>query len=456
MKEMMKMKNLSVKFLSIFAILILLLSSFTACAPGPESVFKTEADEWFGSFTQSQEGVKSETLYEYNEKGSVAASRPKISIVDADSAVSDYYDTLKNEFRLRSASAEDKLLISFKSYKASDDITGVEVTSEQILGGVQSRAVKTFNYDLKGLIENDDVLNRLMMINARDIILANDQLSAAVDKDKLKESRDYQYLFTDSGITVIFAQGAVAPEQSGEIRADVPYSKIRYALPESIKASVPEDESVRTVDITKKLVALTFDDGPNKTYTNEILDTLEAYNSVATFFDVGNVIPNAPEAMKRAAALGCEMGSHSYSHKNLKTASVDKIKDEISKTDAKFEEILGYKPTLLRPPYGAVGSGLKENCDEYLIGWSVDTLDWKYRDKDKVIASVKSEGNLDGDVILMHSLYKSTADAVKELVPWLIENGYQLVTVSELMKYKFETEMEPGVYYSGNFFESNK
>ena len=92
-------------------------------------------------------------------------------------------------------------------------------------------------------------------------------------------------------------------------------SGVRYALPESIKQNVPEDNSVRTVDITKKLVALTFDDYPNRKYTNEILDTLEAYDSVATFFEVGNVIPNAPEAMKRAAELGCEIGSHSYTHK---------------------------------------------------------------------------------------------------------------------------------------------
>lgn len=114
--------------------------------------------------------------------------------------------------------------------------------------------------------------------------------------------------------------------------------------------------------------------------------------------------------------------------------------------------MLGCKPTMLRPPYGAVGSKLRENCDEYLIGWSVDTEDWKYRDKDKVVASVKNEGDLDGDVILMHSLYESTADAVKELVPWLIENGYQLVTVSELMKYRYETELETGKYYSGSWF----
>ncbi len=453
---MSDIKIMILRVLSGLSAVVVVLCSLAACAPKPESVFKDEANQWFDGFEKAQAALKAEKNYEYNEKGSVAVSKPKVSAVDADSAISDYYDTLKNEFRLRASTEEDKLLISYKSYKASDDITGVEVIYSQVLGGETSSAVKTFNFDSKGLLQTDDVLQRLTMIIAKDMLLANEQYGSSIDKSKLNESRDYQLLFTESGISVIYDAGAIAPESSGELRVDVPYAKIRYALPESIKQNVPEDDSVRTVDITKKLVALTFDDGPNRKYTNEILDTLEAYDSVATFFEVGNVIPNAPEAMKRAAELGCEIGSHSYSHKNLKTASVDRIKEEIEKTDEKFEEVIGYKPTMLRPPYGAVDSDLRENCDKYLIGWSVDTEDWKYRDKDKVVASVKNEGDLDGDVILMHSLYESTSDAVKELVPWLIENGYQLVTVSELMKYRYETELETGKYYSGSWFDSNK
>lgn len=453
---MVKIKTVITRALSFISALTIVLSLTVSCAPKPSDVFKSDADAWFKDFNELHKAVKSEDAYEYSKTGSVAVQKPKISAVSADTAVSEYYEKLKNEFRLRSKTEQDKLLISFKAYKASEDITGLEVTSFETLEGVQTKNLKTFNFDESGLIETDELLSRLTLINAKDELMASEQYKSAVDKEKLKKSRDYQLLYTDSGINVLYAKGAVASDDIGEICAAVPYSKLRYALPESIKKNVPEDKSVRTVDITKKLVALTFDDGPNKTYTNDILDTLEAYGCVATFFDVGNVISSAPDVMKRASDMGCEMGSHSWSHKNLKTASVDKIKEEISKTDAKFEEVLGYKPKLLRPPYGAVGSDLKANCSEYLIGWSVDTLDWKYRDKDKVVASVKNEGNLDGDVILMHSLYKSTADAVRELVPWLIENDYQLVTVSELMKYKYDTDMEPGKYYTGNFFKADK
>ncbi len=452
----MHIKTLFKKYLSFIMVMSLFATCVFGCAPKPQDVFEQEADQWFDTFSDAQSVVKSKVTYEYSKTGSVAVSKPSIAIVDADLSVSAYYDKMKSEFRAKAMSDQDKLFISYKSYKASDDITGIEVNCQQILGGNKTGYIKTFNIDSNGLIEIADTLRRITLINARDLIMADQQYSSVVDKNALRSSEDYQLLYTDTGIDVIYDSKALTSALDEQITVQVPYSKIRFALPDSIKAVVAQDDSVRTVDITKKLVALTFDDGPNKTYTNEILDVLEAYNSVATFFDLGSIMNNAPQAMQRASQLGCEMGSHSYSHKNLKTASVDKIKEEISSTDAVFEEILGYKPTLLRPPYGAVGSDLKENCDKYLIGWSVDTLDWKNRDKDKVVASVKSEGDLDGDVILMHSIYKSTAQAVEELVPWLIENGYQLVTVSELMKYRFETEMETGKYYSSQFFESHK
>ena len=115
-------------------------------------------------------------------------------------------------------------------------------------------------------------------------------------------------------------------------------------------------------------------------------------------------------------------------------------------------EIVGKTATLMRPPYGSVSRRAREVCDKPMIGWSVDTLDWKYRNADKVIASVKSEDDLEGDVILMHSLYESTVEATRVLVPWLIENGYQLVTVSELFAYKYQQSAKAGTYYASNYF----
>lgn len=212
-------------------------------------------------------------------------------------------------------------------------------------------------------------------------------------------------------------------------------------------------ESARINEPDKKMVALTFDDGPHAVYTNQILDVLEQYGAVATFFEVGENLYKAPDALNRALEMGCELGSHTYSHINLATATEREIKEELEKTNALFEEVTGRIPTLLRPPYGESGKLLCSISDQYLIGWSVDTLDWKYRNTDKIINTVKKEDDLDGDVILMHSIYKTTADAVEILVPWLIQNGYQLVTVSELMQYRLKGSLQKGFYYGYTTFK---
>ncbi len=425
-----------------------------SCAPKPEKVFEDEANAYFETYRESKQALSGSAVYEYNETGSVAYIEPKSEAGGGYVKLGEYYTQLKDEFRAAAKTDADKLFIDFCSYKASDEITGVEIVSKSVLEGVETQGKKAFTLDKEGVMQPDRTLKRLIKMKARVSLADSDEYKDRVDTDKLKTYDGFSLLFKGEGVDVIYEAGSVAPESAGSIVATVPYTDLRSALPESIKQNVPKPE--REVDVTKKLVALTFDDGPSGTHTNEILDVLEKYDSVATFFDVGELMETYPEAMKRADAMGCEMGSHSYSHANLQTSSAEKIRSEIQKADDAFKAVLGYTPKLLRPPYGAVGSTLYENCDKYLIGWSVDTLDWKSRNAQSVIQSVKSIGNLEGDVILMHAIYGSTADAVEELVPWLIEEGYQLVTISELMEYGYDIAMEPGKYYNGNTFSRRK
>lgn len=190
------------------------------------------------------------------------------------------------------------------------------------------------------------------------------------------------------------------------------------------------------IDSSKAMVALTFDDGPSQ-YTPGILDTLEKYESRATFFEVGNRIDWYPGTVLRIDQMGCEIGNHSYDHAVLGNASASKIRSEISITDAKIKKITGKTPLLFRPPYGSVGSSLRKNAGKPLILWSIDTLDWKSKNADRVYQSVMNQVS-DGDIILMHDLYASTRDAVKRMIPELKKRGYQLVTVSELKYYKKE------------------
>ena len=120
--------------------------------------------------------------------------------------------------------------------------------------------------------------------------------------------------------------------------------------------------------------------------------------------------------------------------------------------DALFQEVLGTTPTLLRPPYGSMNKTLKTTSGRSIVTWSIDTEDWRSKDADKVVAGVENAGNLDGQVILLHSIYESTVAATEVLVPWLLEQGYQLVTVSELIQLRFGDQVEPNRTYNYDYF----
>ena len=204
----------------------------------------------------------------------------------------------------------------------------------------------------------------------------------------------------------------------------------------------------RLIDPDKPMVALTFDDGPSR-HTPMILDTLEEYDQVATFFTVGIWVNIYPETVKRAYDLGCEIGSHSNSHADLATLSASGIISEMTITDNNLINVIGQPATVMRPPGGSFNSRVRENVGKPIIMWSLDTADWKTRNVNSTVNAVLNNVK-DGDVVIMHDLHYPTAQAAQIIIPELVERGYQLVTVSELAEYR--GGMEAGkVYY--NFYK---
>lgn len=244
------------------------------------------------------------------------------------------------------------------------------------------------------------------------------------------------------------------PEADGQTQEnpESPESPEEPEDPEAPFAGDPEEPYVRVIDPSKPMVALTFDDGPHQTYTDAILDILEANHAVATFFEVGVNVARCPEAVVREQELGCEIGSHSYAHKNLGKMKKSAILRDLDAADEAFIAAGVGAPNLVRPPYGSVNRSLKYETGRTMVTWSIDTEDWRSRDAEKVIAAVQGAANLDGQVILLHSIYQSTVDATEVLVPWLQEQGYQLVTMTELMAYYYGQLPEPDTLYSYNFF----
>ncbi len=212
------------------------------------------------------------------------------------------------------------------------------------------------------------------------------------------------------------------------------------------KTTEPEEKDEwKLPKATDKLVCFTFDDGPYAPVTNKILDTLEKYNGRATFFVVGDRADTYSEEIIRASKMGCEIGTHTYSHVNLNSLSVPEMQEEIKKSCDVISKYTGKKVKVLRPPEGAANDTVKANVGMPMALWSVDSRDWDYRNADKDYQTVM-DNVFDGSIVLMHDLYPATADAIARIIPELAKQGYKFVTFSELMKIR-GVDVEPGEKY---------
>lgn len=201
------------------------------------------------------------------------------------------------------------------------------------------------------------------------------------------------------------------------------------------------------IDPEQPMIAITLDDGPGA-YTDRVLDVLEAYNSHATFFMVGsNVSETYASELQRMVALGCELGNHTTNHPNLNNLSASQISTEMETTNRLITELAGQEPTVMRPPYGSANSFVAENVGLPMVFWNVDTLDWKTKDVDQIVQHIL-ENAADGDIILLHDIHETSVEALEIAIPLLVEQGYQLVTVSELAEARGVELVDGGSYYS--------
>lgn len=211
-----------------------------------------------------------------------------------------------------------------------------------------------------------------------------------------------------------------------------------------ITVEVPQDETAAATTEDEemseevKYIALTFDDGPNATTTNEVIDKLEKYGIVASFFLVGNnVNDESAKAVKRAYDLGCEIDNHSRTHSNMTELSAEEIKAEFDYTDEKVYEITGEHTKFFRPPYIAVHQIMFDNIDVPFIA-GIGANDWEDRVTAEMRARMILKQAKDGDIILLHDAEGNsmTVEALDTIIPELQKQGYKFVTVTELFSAK--------------------
>ena len=256
---------------------------------------------------------------------------------------------------------------------------------------------------------------------------------------ELMDNGEKSYEILDNKINVYFNKTEMLKNVSDNYMIELNYNELiiddKNILNYSFNLDTNyENPNVFKINPNKKLIAFSFDDGPGP-YTKQIVDALVANHYKATFFVVGNRLYKYGDVLKYQNEKGMEIGNHSYDHSNLAKLKNGKLEANINQTNDLIASLIGKKPFLIRPPYGAINDYVKESLPNAFILWDVDTNDWLYRDKNYVHDYLLNHCK-DGDIVLMHDIHVTTKDAVLAVLNELYLNDYQVVSVSELASIK--------------------
>jgi peptidoglycan/xylan/chitin deacetylase (PgdA/CDA1 family) len=212
------------------------------------------------------------------------------------------------------------------------------------------------------------------------------------------------------------------------------YTSVPQATPAPV--IVPEKTTYNSCNVEGMFIAITFDDGPNPELTPRLLDMLKERGLKATFFVVGKNVEEYPGIVTRMASEGHEVANHSWSHPALTKLGIESFRKQIENTNQAIANATGKRPVLMRPPYGATSVSLNKRLNEQfglkVILWSVDPLDWKYRNSNRVYSSIV-QNTRPGSIILAHDIHATTVAAMPATLDALLAKGYKFVTVSELI-----------------------
>ena len=356
------------------------------------------------------------TIIEENDNNLICINYPNTDYKKLNDIIKLDIDNIYNDFKNK-YNNKDELNID---YKINEFDGFINILLDISLNS--SNYVKTYFFD----INNNNFLNINDIVDNNSIYQIKNNL--------VKENINIHYLdnyinklpfFIDNDLNIYINSN------NKTIRKN--YSNIDYKIDLNIKNNYAKVNSYKinnkVLDINKKYVALTFDDGPS-IYTKEIIDTLKKHEVSATFFILGNKVKPYQELLNESLSNGNILGNHSYNHKWLIKLNEDELNNQIIKTNEEIKLYTGFTPTLLRPTYGSVNNKVKHlNMD--IVLWTVDTMDWKYRNVSTIVSRATKKLK-DGDIILMHDIYKTSALAVDKIITEIKKQGFELVTIPEL------------------------
>lgn len=278
---------------------------------------------------------------------------------------------------------------------------------------------------------------------------------------QIYQAEDYQqfYMTEDKLVFYFSANTLTAEHPAFTYEADLSEAQAFFKYDFDGIARTPY---IRELDPNAKMLAITFDDGPYPKVENQILELFEKYNGRTTFFFLGDRAEDwFPKSATEVYAAGHEVASHTYSHElNFASASEEEMWTEVNRTNLVLAKATGYAPDYIRYPGGSYGKK-SLNVPMYIINWNYDSIDYKEKKKsdgaDIIYDRLINSNNLkDGSILLVHSIYQNTYDAIERFVEYVTAEGYELVTLSEMYYYKGVDLQYGYVYSDGNGKKTTK
>lgn len=391
-------------------------------------------------------------VQDYNDQRLINITYPKTNkaILDEEiqTRITYYRSTFEKASAVASVTELPELNIDYQSYIKDDRYISIKLDVFTRIYAAQEQ-IETIIYDS----ENDCVISGSDVFSEEALSLLSDMAAAHFQKNYPDECQTQRFAIhiapsAHNYDTFIMRKDTLvfyfAPNTLFDFAAswEVPYETLSDYIDmekEETAVFVPYqdvlNEPIKHIDPNQPMVALTFDDGPTHRYTEPILDCLKEYQASATFFILGSRADDCPDLLQRMVLEGNEIGNHTFSHKQLTTLSKAKIEEEIIATQESIHDVTNLYPGVIRPPYGSKNDTVMECAKGIkIVTWTIDTEDWRSKNAETIVNKVIKDVK-DGDIILMHDLYASSAEAAMILIPKLQEMGFQLVTVSELYEY---------------------
>lgn len=370
-----------------------------------------------------------------SETEAMAAAKPQIS-QDIQSVV--YYGTQMASSQLNDL---ERMSIEKREYKIENRKVGKMISSQ-----VSSFYLKDGQpVTLSQLFQNPEVakesllsfMKQQLTFRGLDENLVQETLTQLVNSDMATWSFSYQ----DGQFSIYFN-----PAIEDVNKVDIPLSEVYSSIdPSYLQGDDLKNYQAYEEQKNRKMVALTFDDGPNPTTTPQALDILKKYKAKATFFMVGQSVAGNEAIIQRVVKEGHEIGNHTWDHPVLTKLDLSQAQAEINNTTAALKQASGQDIKITRPPYGAINSSIQAAVDQSFILWDIDSLDWKTHNTAAIMEEVKKAQS--GSIILMHDIHQTTIDALPTVIQYLQAQGFSLVTVDELMHHKLDTHR---AYFSAN------